>query len=74
MDPHNGHDRAPSWIPTRHLYQYFVPPWKTAIETAKPLTVMESYSETDGVPNVANRDTTQYLLRQRLGFDGVVTD
>lgn len=74
-DPHDGHDRAPSWIPTRHLYQYFVPPWKTAINTAKVLTVMESYSETDGVPNVANPATTNYLLRQRLGFDGVlVTD
>ena len=39
------------------------------------LTVMESYTETDGVPNVANRETSSYLLRQRLGFEGVlVTD
>jgi len=36
---------------------------------------MESYSETDGVPMVDNHDTLQYLLRQRLRFDGVlVTD
>jgi beta-glucosidase len=72
--PHNGHDRAPSWIPVRHLYQYFVPPWKAAMQ-ANVMTVMESYTETDGVPNVANKATTNYLLRQRLGFDGVlVTD
>lgn len=71
--PHNGHDRSPSWIPTRHLYQYFVPPWRAALKDA--LTVMESYSEYDGVPNVANRNSLQYLLRQRLGFGGVlVTD
>lgn len=71
--PHNGHDRSPSWIPTRHLYQYFVPPWKKVAR--KTLTVMESYTETDGVPNVGNRQSTDYLLRNRLGFDGVlVTD
>lgn len=69
-DPRNGHDRSPSQIPTRQLYQYFVPPWrKVAHET---LTVMESYTETDGIPNVANRKALDYLLRQRLGFTGVV--
>lgn len=70
--PHNGHDRSPAWIPTRHLYQYFVPPWQAAIEEQNVLTVMESYSETDGVPNIANPNTLQYLLRQRLGFKGVL--
>lgn len=73
--PHNGHDRSPAWIPTRHLYQYFVSPWKAAIQDEGVLTVMESYSETDGVPNVANPNTLRYLLRQRLDFKGVlVTD
>jgi beta-glucosidase len=91
--PRTGHDRAPSWIPKRHLYQYFVPPWIKAMSTVNTSsrslsdggddeenyrqvdTVMESYTETDGVPNVANREMTRYLLRQRLGFKGVlVTD
>jgi len=73
--PHNGHDRSPSWIPTRHLYQYFLPPWKKAIQDKGVLTVMESYTEIDGVPNVANPNTLNYILRQRLGFEGVlVTD
>jgi beta-glucosidase len=79
--PHNGHDRAPSWIPTRHLYQYFVPPWNKVFDNddneslSKVLTVMESYTEIDGVPNVANRETLDYLLRRRMKFDGVlVTD
>ena len=36
---------------------------------------MESYTETDGVPTVANPAALNYLLRTRLGFDGVlVTD
>ena len=73
--PRTGHDRSPAWIPQRHLYQYFVPPWREAVEKAGVLTVMESYSEIDGVPNVANFGTTRKLLRQELNFDGVlVTD
>lgn len=89
--PNHGHDRAPSWIPTRHLYQYFVPPWRDALDTkstysnsngkvsdintAAAMTVMESYTETGGVPNVANSKTLYTLLRQQLDFDGVlVTD
>jgi beta-glucosidase len=68
--PHNGHDRSPSWIPTRHLYQYFVPPWRHALQEAK--TVMESYTDFDGVPNVANTQTLYVLLRQQLQYQGVV--
>ena len=71
--PHNGHDRAPSWIPTRHLYQYFLLPWKRVIDSVA--TVMESYTEMDGVPNVANREVLTRILRQELNFEGMlVTD
>lgn len=73
--PRTGHDRSPSWLPVRHLYQYFVPPWRHVIRESKVMTVMESYSEYDGVPNVANRDSLRHLLREQLGFQGVlVTD
>jgi len=73
--PENGHDRSPAWIPTRHLYQYFVPPWTKVIAGGNVMTVMESYSETDGVPMASNPEALNYLLRQRLDFDRVlVTD
>ena len=69
----DGHDRAPSWIPTRHLYQYFLPPWGQVLGEVK--TVMESYTEVDGVPNVANRLTLDVILRRRMKFAGVlITD
>lgn len=71
-DPSDGHDRSPAWIPTQHLYQYFVPPWRRAIKEAGLISVMESYSETDGVPMVANSNSLNYLLRQRLNFMGVL--
>ena len=78
-NPHNGHDRAPSSIPMRHLYQYFLLPWRKALlgsNSAVPMTVMESYTEIDGVPNVANRRTLDRMLRKELNYtDGmVVTD
>ena len=71
--PRDGHDRAPSWIPRRHLYQYFLPPWKETLKIAK--TVMESYTEISGVPNVENREVLDTILRKKMGYDGmVVTD
>lgn len=57
----------------RHLYQNFLPPWKRVIDQVD--TIMEDYTEIDGVPNVANRFTLNKLLRKELAFDGVlVTD
>lgn len=39
------------------------------------MTIMESYVEYQGVPNVANPEALVYLLRNRLGFKGMlVTD
>ncbi|KAG7345094.1 beta-glucosidase [Nitzschia inconspicua] len=75
--PHNGHDRSPSWIPRRHLYQYFLKPWQKVLRSSSAplLTIMESYTETDGVPNVANRQALFTILRQQLDFKGMlVTD
>lgn len=37
-----------SWIPKRHLYQYYLRPWLKNAKLAD--TVMESYTEVDGVP------------------------
>jgi beta-glucosidase len=68
-----GHDRAPSWIPSRQLYQYFVPPWRQVV--SEVYTIMEAYTEYNGVPTVTNRKALQPLLRFQLGFDGLlVTD
>lgn len=77
--PRTGHDRSPAWIPPRHLYNYFVPPFRQAISKCETcgnvMTVMESYSEYDGVPMASNREALQTLLRQTLNFEGMlVTD
>ena len=79
--PRTGHDRSPSWIPRRHLYQYFVKPWRDvlsnnhAYDGSQVYTVMESYTEYNGVPNVDNKESLQHLLREKLQFDGLlITD
>jgi len=76
--PRTGHDRSPSWIPPRHLHQYFVTPWRDVLSSSnaeRAMTVMESYTEYDGVPNIANKNSLRKLLRQQLDFDGVlITD
>ena len=85
--PRTGHDRSPSWIPRRHLYQYFLRPWKQVLQepdqsqpesestSTAAMTVMESYTEFDGVPNVANKESLNDILRNHLNFDGLlVTD
>ena len=61
-------------VPERQLLNYFVPPFAQAID-AGALTVMEGYHELNDVPVVASEALLQTLLRERLGFRGVlVTD
>jgi len=73
-DSRSGHDRAPAWIPKRHLLQYYAPPFEAAID-AGVMTVMESYSEIDGVPMASNKELLETLLRVDMNFTGMmVTD
>jgi len=73
--PLNGHDRSPSWIPKRHLYQYFLPSFRDAVKEGNVMTMMHSYSEYDGVPMASSRDALVNILRKELKFNGVlVTD
>jgi len=70
--PRTGHDRDPSWIPKRHLYQYFLPPWRKAIEESNVQSIMTSYNEFNGVPNTINHYAVEEVLRNKLQFDGVI--
>ena len=73
-DPKSGYDRDVSWIPRRHLYNTFLPPWEKAVKNGVK-SIMTSYNEFDGIPNTINGYAVDYILRHRLGFDGlVVTD
>jgi len=52
-------------------------PWKKVLKSpsSKLMTIMESYTEFNGVPNVANRYSLERILRKEMKFNGMlVTD
>eukprot|EP00953_Heterococcus_sp_UTEX-ZZ885_P011101 6432-Heterococcus_DN1.PRE.1 len=70
-----GHDRDPVLLGERELLELYLPPWKAAISKANVLTVMEAYSEIDGVPMATSKRWLREMLRGELGFTGMlVTD
>ena len=70
----SGHDRTPAWISERELRTYFLPTFKKAIDLGAK-TLMVNSGEINGVPVHVNAELLTKLLRQELGFKGlVVTD
>ena len=67
--PKSGHDRTPVEVPERALLQYYVPPFRAAIE-AGALTVMEGYHELNDVPVASSHKLLRTLLRDTLGIRG----
>lgn len=69
--PLSGKDRTPAWIPDIFLREYFLPPFKAAVD-AGASTVMINSGEVNGVPVHASHYMLTEILRDELGFDGVV--
>lgn len=70
-DPKSGWDRSPAEIPDQALYEFFIPPFKEAID-AGVKTIMVNSGEVNGIPVHANPELLTRLLREKLGFKGVV--
>ncbi|MCL4133913.1 UNVERIFIED_CONTAM: hypothetical protein GTU68_032145 [Idotea baltica] len=72
--PLSGMDRTPAWIPERFLREYYLPPFKAAID-AGAATIMINSGEINGIPVHADPFILTDILRGELGFEGVaVTD
>ncbi len=69
--PLTGKDRSPAWIPENYLREYFMPPFQAAI-AAGAHTVMVNSGEINGVPVHASHYLLTDLLRNELGFHGMV--
>jgi beta-glucosidase len=67
----NGHDRAEAQLPLRYLQDTFLPSYAGAIKAGAG-TVMVDSGSINGVPATASRYLLTTLLRDRLGFKGVV--
>lgn len=67
-----GRNHAPVNAGRREIADVFLPPFEMAIIDGGAKSVMNSYAEVDGVPIAANAGYLTGLLRETLGFDGVV--
>lgn len=67
-----GLNCGPVHVGTRELYDIFLGPFQAAIRDAKLASIMNSYPELDGEVVAASRYFLTDLLRNELGFDGLV--
>jgi beta-glucosidase len=66
-----GRDRTPANLTERVVREYYLPPFRDGVE-AGAMSVMVSSGEIDGVPVHASRYWLTDVLRDELGFDGVI--
>ena len=69
--PLGGRNWAPVNIPERDLFEVHLTPFAATVQ-AGLATVMTTYHSRDGVPSGADGYLTNEVLRERLGFDGLV--
>lgn len=65
-------NHAPVPMGTRELEDVMLPSFEMAVREGRVESVMNSYSDIDGVPVAASWELLTHVLRQRWGFSGVV--
>jgi beta-glucosidase-like glycosyl hydrolase len=65
-------NHAPVPMGPREMRDMILPPFETAIRAAGARSVMNSYTDVDGVPVGANPAMLTGILRDEWGFDGTV--
>src|SRR5271157_3079963 len=71
-EPTSGLERGAIEVSERSLRENFMPPWIGAITKAGGLGVMAGYPEVEDVPAHASVKWMNDVLRQEIGFKGVV--
>src|SRR5438876_2120484 len=72
-EPMSGLERGAINLSERMLREEILPPWTTAITKNGALGVMAGYPEIEDVPAHASEKWLNDVLRQELGFKGIVT-
>jgi beta-glucosidase len=70
--PEGGLNHAPVHLGPRELREVFAEPFAAAIRDAGLASIMNSYSSIDGLPCAGAEAILDGLLRDELGFEGVV--
>ncbi|GHE96802.1 beta-glucosidase [Streptomyces fumanus] len=67
-----GRNLAPASVGPRERADVLLPPFEMAIREGAARSVMNAYTDTDGVPSAADEELLTGLLRDTWGFDGTV--
>lgn len=67
-----GRNLAPVSIGPRELADVLLPPFEMAVLEGRARSVMNAYTDLDGVPSAGDRSLLTELLRDIWGFDGTV--
>ena len=70
--PVSGLERGAMEISERSLREVFLPPWQAGSSNGGALGVMATYPAVDAVPTHASHKILTSILREELGFDGLV--
>lgn len=70
--PASGFERGAMEISERTLREVFLPPWVAGIKKCGALGVMATYPAIDGIPVHASDKILNQILREELGFKGLV--
>ncbi|MEM6397281.1 MAG: glycoside hydrolase family 3 N-terminal domain-containing protein [Bacteroidota bacterium] len=69
--PLSGDDRTPAYLPERQLREYYLPQYQASID-AGALTIMINSGEINGIPVHAHRHLLTDILRDEMGFEGLL--
>jgi len=67
-----GRNLAPVSMGPRERADVMLPPFEMVLRDGRPRSVMNAYTDTDGVPSAADRALLTELLRDEWGFTGTV--
>ena len=67
-----GRNLAPAPVGPREVADVLLPPFEMALRHGGARSVMQSYTDNDGVPAAADRGLLTGLLRDTWGFEGTV--
>lgn len=70
--PEGGTNVAPANYSERVLREYWLEPFRAAVEEGHVMSVMASYNEIDGVPSHASTWLLDDVLRKEWGFRGFI--
>lgn len=70
--PRVARNHGPVSMGWREMYDFMLPPFELAIRESKVGSVMNSYTDVDGVPCAASEQLLTKVLHEELGFEGVV--